>query len=305
MNESAELADPEVPQARRKGVALLPSAFLHAGLPLRDPGPGKEWVRSSPSVTLRLRPGLDPAGEPVGLPFGSIPRLLISWLTTEALKARSPEIRLGCTVGTFLSSLGYVPRGHTGGIAGPNTRVKEQMRRLFACRATIERHTGPDIGCGDLWAATPDLFDEPIGSMLTLSEFFMNEITSHAVPVDRATLLALFRSAFAVDIYWWLSWRFSFLRADQKIGWEQLQQQFGSGTQSLRKFRQSFLFALDQVRAVYPNVSVTSSVHGLTLSPSPPSVPMRFRRHFARRSSETGPHVARADGVLPGQAPPG
>lgn len=250
--EASEAAVTRPPRAPG-GVALMPSAFLHAGLPLKDPGPGADWVRASRTVTLRLRPGIGPSGEPIGLPFGSVARLLVSWVTTEAMKTRSPEIRLGVSVGTFLSSLGFEARAQSGGDNGTIARVKEQARRLFSCSATIDRQRDENTEPVELWKASPALIVQPIGSVLTLSEVFMTEIANHAVPADQATVLGLSRSALSMDIYWWLSWRFSFLQGDQKVSWEQLQQQFGSRTELTRKFKQTFTFALERVRAVYPD----------------------------------------------------
>lgn len=65
----------------------------------------------------------------VGLPYGSIPRLLISYLTTEAVKTRSRDIELGKSLSEFMRALDLAP---TGGRWGSITRLRDQMRRLFS-----------------------------------------------------------------------------------------------------------------------------------------------------------------------------
>ena len=65
----------------------------------------------------------------IGLPYGSLPRLLLAWLTTEAVKTKTRELTLGDTLSDFMRQLDLVP---TGGRWGSITRLKDQTRRLFA-----------------------------------------------------------------------------------------------------------------------------------------------------------------------------
>jgi hypothetical protein len=68
----------------------------------------------------------------LGLPYGRYPRLLMAWITTEAVRTKSPTLHLGDTLSGFMAQLGLLPRG---GRWGPIGRLRDQMRRLFA--ATI------------------------------------------------------------------------------------------------------------------------------------------------------------------------
>ncbi len=263
---------------RARGVAFVPGALVHAALPVQDPGAGSDWVRSSRTVNLRLRSGVDPSGVPFGLPYGSIARLLLSWVTTEVKRTGIPEVRLGTSLGMLMFGLGFDSRSQSGGANGTVTRVREQARRLFSCSAVIERVKDGTTQGGSLWIPSPTLISEPIGSVVTFTEHFMTETVDHGVPADQLTLRGLSRSALSMDIYVWLSWRFSFLRGDQKVGWEQLQQQFGSASEQINKFRQTFTTALERVREVYPDIRVSTGPYGLTLRPSKTSVPKL--RHF-------------------------
>ena len=72
------------------------------------------WKRTNGNLTLSITSDYDPqTGKLVGYPFGSIPRLLMFWLTTEALRTGSPRLELGKTYGNFLRDLGLDP--NTGG----------------------------------------------------------------------------------------------------------------------------------------------------------------------------------------------
>ena len=64
----------------------------------------------------------------IGLPYGAIPRLLLAWLTTEAVRTRERELILGDSMSDFMRQLGLVP---TGGRWGSITRLKDQTKRLF------------------------------------------------------------------------------------------------------------------------------------------------------------------------------
>jgi len=46
-----------------------------------------------------------------GLPYGSYPRLVLAWLTTEAVRTRCPELELGRTFSSFMGELGLTPTG--------------------------------------------------------------------------------------------------------------------------------------------------------------------------------------------------
>ena len=47
----------------------------------------------------------------VGLPYGTIPRLLLTWLTSEAVRTKSLELDLGSSMSSFMRTLGMTPTG--------------------------------------------------------------------------------------------------------------------------------------------------------------------------------------------------
>lgn len=216
----------------------------------------------------------------VGLPYGSIPRLLIAWLTTEAVRTKERELLLGPTLSGFMSQLDLMP---TGGRWGSITRLRDQMRRLFSCsiHGAWRTETRDDL-LNITVASRAKLWWDPRApeqaglwqSTVTLNQDFFDEIVSRPVPIDLRALKALKRSPLALDIYMWLTHRVSYLREDMRISWVSLQAQFGAGypisPQGERNFRKAFLEQLKKVILVYrpepPQVEVTSE--WLLLRPS-------------------------------------
>jgi hypothetical protein len=82
---------------------------------------------------------------------------------------------------------------------------------------------------------------------------------------------ALSRSAMAMDIYTWLTYRNACISRPTTVPWEALMVQFGSEA-SRSKFRELFEKNLKSVLAVYPQAKVSTSSSGILLVPSQPSV---------------------------------
>jgi hypothetical protein len=68
-----------------------------------------------------------------GLPYGSIPRLLLARLTTEAVRNQSRDLVLGDSMSAFMRQIGLMP---TGGPRGYIRALKDQAMRLFASTIT-------------------------------------------------------------------------------------------------------------------------------------------------------------------------
>ena len=65
------------------------------------------------------------AGADNKLPYGNLPRLLVAWVCTEAVRTQSRELVLGSSLSEFMGKLGM------DSIGGDRTRLRNQMRRLF------------------------------------------------------------------------------------------------------------------------------------------------------------------------------
>ena len=148
------------------------------------------------------------------LPFGNLPRLILAWLCTEAVRTQSREIVLGRSLSKFMRTLGI--NSTSGGNRGEQTRLRNQMNRLFGCSVSL-------IYKGERRAASRSSFvadrtefwwnerkpDESSlwESKIRLGEDLFNEIIRHPVPIDMNTLTALKRCALGLDLYLWLTYR--------------------------------------------------------------------------------------------------
>jgi hypothetical protein len=209
---AAEALAQEREEAQKAGaLGFMARAMVQATMPHRRP---KEsfFERTNGTFTLTMM-----APPKVGLPYGTVPRLLMVWLTTEATRNKRRELVLGESLSDFMRQLGMVP---TGGRWGTITRLREQTRRLFTCSVSClyeDRQCQAGIGFTItdrhiLWwdPKSPDqadLFD----SMVWLSERFYEEIIRRPVPIGLRTLHALSKSPLAIDIYCWLTYRMSYM----------------------------------------------------------------------------------------------
>lgn len=222
-----------------------------------------------------------------GLPYGSIPRLILAWLATEAVTTQQRDIILGDSMSQFMRQLDMVP---TGGRWGSITRLKTQASRLFSsaiqCSYSGKDESGAihELGQNMLIADKYSLWWEPknpgqkslFESTVRLSEGFFHEIIENPVPVDMRALKALRRSPMAIDIYCWLTYRMSYLKKPTSIPWEALQAQFGAGYpmtgQGKRDFKKRFLTQLKKVQAVYPQSNAAEGTSGLLLRRGRPHI---------------------------------
>jgi Plasmid encoded RepA protein len=268
----------EQQEAREAGtLAFLARIVVQCSLPHSDPG-----VSSFERVNGRFRLALM-APPSVGLPIGKIPRLLLTWVTTEAVRTRSPRLNLGSSLSSFMGVIGLAANGGARGNVG---RFRSQMLRLFSTAVSC-RFEAPEEGSFQsasftvtnsvrLWWKPNDPDQVNLwGSEVVLSTEFYESIVERPIPVDLRALRAL-RSPLQLDLYAWLSHRASYLRRTTLVPWESLALQFGADYRRLRDFRASLIDALGPVLHLYPAARVSPTPAGLELRPSPP--------HVARRS---------------------
>lgn len=266
-------------EAKEAGaLAYLARVMVQATMP-HSRSSGIQFTRRNGNLTMTIT-----ATSPeVGLPYGTVPRLLLAWLTTEAVRTRSPELLLGPTLGAFMRQLELTP---TGGRWGTIPRLRTQMRRLFgaavSCTYSDPRHDrGQTMAVArsyDLWwdPKSPDQTSLALWtSTVSLSTDFYEEIIKRPVPIDLAALRTLRRSPLALDVYAWLTYRMSYLQKPATVPWEALELQFGADYVRTRKFREKFTEALGRVVTVYPEARVKPTDTGLLLQPSPTSVAPR------------------------------
>ena len=99
-------------------------------LPRTNPGDRKEYKRVNGPYTLYMV-----AGGGNKLPFGNLPRLLLAWVSTEAVRTQSRELVLGRSLAEFMRTLGIYH--NSGGRGGVQTRLRNQMDRLFSASVQL------------------------------------------------------------------------------------------------------------------------------------------------------------------------
>ena len=104
-------------------------------LPRTNPRQRTQYVRRNGPYTRYLTVG---GGNK--LPYGNIPRLLLAWACTEAVRMQRRELVLGRSLYEFMRRLGMEDR--SGGINGQRTRLRNQMTRLFRCTVQLVRSDG-------------------------------------------------------------------------------------------------------------------------------------------------------------------
>lgn len=263
----------ETEEAKEAGkVGFMARSLVQATMPHRKAA-GYEFKRTNGAFTLSMMAPSD-----VGLPYGSIPRVLLTWLTTEAIRTKDPELILGDSLSDFMRQLGMIP---TGGRWGSITRLREQMQMLFSCFISCT-YTDEDLTARKniLIADESRLWWEPknpeqvqlFKSTVTLSQRFFREVTENPVPIDLRAIKALQKSPLALDIYCWLTYRMSYLRKPVVIPWEALQLQFGADYKHTYHFKQAFNEQLLKVTQVYSGAKVEDDTKGLLLRPSRTSI---------------------------------
>ena len=219
------------------------------------------------------------------LPYGNLPRLLLAWVCTEAVRTQSRELVLGKSLSEFMRTLGMEPVG--GGATGARTRLRNQMRRLFSAHVRLihEHEHGEQFVSsaiadrGEFWwnerkPDEPSLWE----SKIELGEKFFEEIIRHPVPLDMNILKALKRCSLGLDLYLWLTYRTFTLRAPQRLTWKQVYRQFGTDSAKVsnkfivRDFRENVLRELKKIKTAWPDLNYATAKGVLILSPSKPAI---------------------------------
>ncbi len=249
--------------------AYLARELILCTLPHRDPGEVPVWARQNGNFTLMLQSGYDGKSlQPIGLPYGSIPRLILLWVVTEAVRTKSRNIQLGNTLNDFLREIGLDPKTG-GGKYSHARRLKEQMMKLFECRISFKYSAG-DENEGRKASLNMELakeaqywwnFKRPeqgtlFQSHIVLGEAFFEAITASPVPVDFRALKALKQSPFALDLYTWATYRVYTLqqskRQEVRIPLSSLKEQFGGEYSRADHFKTALEEGLAKVQKVFP-----------------------------------------------------
>jgi hypothetical protein len=282
--------------------AFMARQLVLCTLPHSDPGDSSpRWLRRTGNSSLIIQPGWDgEEDKSFGYPFGSIPRLLLFWITTEVQRTKNREnmtdlekrtLQLGRSLNDFMRAVGLNP--YTGGgKRGDGKRLHGQMDRLFNSRISFQqtaeiehmkgRHSlnmevAPE---SEMWW---DVRQPAQGSLwnswIRLGEDFYKALVTLPVPVDMRALRALKRSPLALDLYAWLCYR-SFVIVQKKqppqfTAWEVLMRQLGTDYTDPDNFKKKAQKALGKVKAVYPGLSIDKAKGGFMVHATRLAVPQK------------------------------
>jgi hypothetical protein len=220
-----------------------------------------------------------------GIAYGTYPRLILSFIITHVVRTRSREILLGKNISDFMRSLD-IP------ITGANiARLKKQMLMLFSMSFSMHK-----IGDKDYTISNMSIVDESVinieehnksnnfdiyesmffKSKILLGEKFYNQIINSPIPINTHIMRLIKDSSLAIDIYFWLTYRFSNLKKEVNINFDLLFNQFSNGYQNTSKgryeFKKQFIKQIKNVKAAYKEADVKIFDEFILLKPSEPSV---------------------------------
>ena len=190
------------------------SILMQCFLPQSRKG-GREHVQHHGRVSLVVRAGwrMDPDTPggltPAAIPWGSRARLVMHYITSEAIRTQRPEIDMGPSLRNFLARIG-VPVG------GKNARlVTEQVHDVAGADIILNgweesravQHRATVAQTVSFWLEREERQQSFWRPSMTLSGEFFEAINERPVPLDSRHVALLARSARRIDLYCWLTYR--------------------------------------------------------------------------------------------------
>ena len=245
-------------------------------LPRTSPGDRTEYVRRNGPYMLFMN-----ATGGAKLPYGTLPRLLLAWMCTEAVRTQSRDLVLGRSLSEFMGKLGMSSAGES------RTRLRNQMHRFFKAAVQLvykDEHGEASMASmvvtrTELWW-DPKRHDEPSlwESKIRLGEELFEEIIRNPIPIEMHRLKALKRSPLGIDLYLWLTYRVFTLDKPVHLSWRLLYQQFGTDPARgnnrfvVRSFREKCLRELAKIKTAWPELNYSTAKGALILAPSRPLI---------------------------------
>ncbi|HSH50451.1 MAG TPA: replication protein RepA [Bacteroidales bacterium] len=229
------------------------------------------WVKGGTDVNVENGKEIE-----VGVPYGTLPRIIAAWISTEAFRTRSREIQLGLSLTHFLNELDLY---RSGGERGDIGRVKEQLYRLANCEIGYKKVTEDDektiresrryriIEGEQFWDWKVPNQLEIFGSYILLDKSFYEKLIEKPVPIDMRALKAIKSSALALDLYMWLTYRVSYLNEPTAISWKQVMNQLGANYKEPKYFAREAKKYLKIINTFWPELHYKTPRGRLFLSP--------------------------------------
>jgi hypothetical protein len=272
--------------------AFLARQLIQCTFPHKDPGNIPIWSRTNGNLTLSIRPIYDKIAKEHKYPYGTLPRLFLHWLVTEAVRTKSRRLYLGKSYADFMRKLGLDPGSDGGGKRSAAKKLREQIERMLRATISFEQTQKRGKNKGESWVdmqigpeavlwwdSVADSQDSLFESYIELSEKFFAAIVSSPVPLDLRALRALRKSPLALDLYSLIVHKTYSAKMDDStktIPWQGLHLQMGAEYKMLNNFRQKVTQTVKKIRLVYPAMKVDFSDAGMHIHPAPLAIPATF-----------------------------
>lgn len=275
----------EILPAESQPKALVPWFMAILCMPYKDPGNVPAWERVNGNYTIQIVP--DVVDGVARYPYGSIPRLLMIWMSTQARIKDSPVLDVSSSFNAFIQEIGLSRGGKQ------RAAVMDQMNRLFGAGvrlkstteqrvdgAPVRRLQGKNfflVDSSDVLFTREDKDDQqPLwGSTITLSESFFEQIKGQSFPVLTQALKTFKTSPLQTDIYLFLVYRLFSVKEPVRIKWQQLNSQFGAQYERDRDFKAAFIRNLAEVAKFYPEANYKVTPDHLILYRSKQHIPSK------------------------------
>jgi hypothetical protein len=250
--------------------------LLLATLPHSKPE-GNVFTRTSGNATLTIMAPPD-----IGLPYGSYPILLNTWIVTEAIKTKNRRLDLGNSYRHFLREIHLPETGNTMRL------FRQQTKRLLASTIHVTVREGEGkaglalsnttiaskaiLFWDEKHCSQPGLFGH---SEIVLSEDYFREIMAHPVPVDLRIITAIKKSPLALNLYMLMTYTYAAIDKPRRIPLKALALQLGADYTRQRAFKEKVIKELRTIKSVYQKAAfaINDEDNVLVLFPSPPSIP--------------------------------
>jgi hypothetical protein len=281
-------------------LAFIAREFILCTLPHSDPGDVPAWSRTNGNLTLGIQPGFNhKTGKSYGIPYGTIPRLLLVWIVTEIIRTKSRRLELGNRLADFLLKLGLDPS--RGGERSDVRRVRQEIEKLFNAIISFAYHPNGGKHGGSarvsmqvapkwaLWWSDKDPDQNALwGSWIEVSEDFFQAVMNAPCPLDIRVVRHIKDSSLGIDLYTILNREAFRAMKNNKprfLAWEWLHEQTGNEYKRLDHFRRDALVQVEAIMAVHSGLIITQQrgyrgqKSGLVISNlSTPSIPPDLAR---------------------------
>jgi hypothetical protein len=272
------------PNQRAVERGYLARELVQCTLPHRDPKTDT-YFREDGKFVFMIEAGTNPfTRQKLGLPFGLLPRLLMLFVNTEAVRIQGAEdpftISFGHSVNEWLRLVGCNP-ATGGGKRSDAKRLRDQHERLFRSRMSFGAIDGDAIHGADITEPMVlarqirnfwDFRNPDQGSLwesfVVLDPVFQQALVANPVPYDLDHIRAVKRSLLALDIYCWLIYRL--YRANNQgviVPLSAWKAQFGTGYTRDDNFKAALQEALELVSDVFPAIHYEFTSSGIALDP--------------------------------------